>query len=629
MSRLNDNDFYRTFSRRAFLIGASQGVLFATLISRLYYLQVIESEKYILLARDNSIKVRLIAPARGQIFDYHKKSIVTNTTHFKALVKQVKGYAIESILGKIQQLIFIEEEMLEQAVQYFKRPWNDRYFVIKENLTWAEVALLESNTLELPGLSVEVGLCRHYPYGSLLAPLTGYVAAASIQDQNNDASLLQIPDLKVGKSGIEKIFDHELRGEAGGRYIEVNAFGKTVRELSYVSSKSGQDIQLTIDLDLQHHVAKCLQNHPSATAVVINVHTGAIQAMVSLPSFDPNQFVNGIQKGDWNRLLQDPLSPLQNKAIASIYSPGSTFKMVVMLAALESKKITTETSIDCPGSFVYGGHRFYCWRHKDGGHGKMTISKALRESCDVFFYKLSLIIGIDVIAEMAFKLGLGEKTNIELTGEQSALMPTKAWKMQSKKRVWTPADTILVSIGQGYVSSTPLQLALMTAKIANNGHSIAPHIDANTAVLPPEPLGISLTSLQIVQHAMMEVVNHPQGSAYASRFQFNTLKMAGKTGTAQVKRISAYERAKGLLKGWHRPWHEREHALFVGYAPLESPQYAVAVVVEHAGGGAHFAAPVGRDILMQTLGISKDKVFECSRPIQDMGLQNPEDFLDV
>jgi penicillin-binding protein 2 len=611
MPRFNENDFYQIFSRRAFLIGASQVGLLSLLVARLYYLQVVEADKYALLARDNSIKVRLLMPPRGQIIDCNKKLIVGNSSNFKAVLKWDKKNHYRKVLKKACQLISIEEEVLEKALRPSKKPWINDSFILKENLTWPEVTILEMNSLELQGLTIEVGLSRHYLYNTLMSHVTGYISAITLQeqekDQEEDNPLLQMPDFKIGKTGIEKTCELELRGEAGARYVEVNALGQQVRELSCIKSKTGNDIQLTIDLDLQQKVSDCLKEHISGSAVILDIHTGAVNALVSAPGFDPNQFIEGINKGDWNKLRDDPYHPLQNKAIAGVYSPGSVFKMVVALAALEANVITPYTTVNCSGFIVYGGHRFHCWKHK-GGHGRVDVIRAISESCDCFFYEISLLTGIDKISEMAFKMGLGKKTGIELIGEQSGLVPTKEWKSKVKRRSWIPSDTILAGIGQGYISCTPLQLALMTARIANGGKGINPYLCHRSERSDVEEVwDISPTNLAYVLRGMEEVMSNPRGTAHVSRFHFPGLQMAGKTGTAQVKRISHFERESGLLKGEHRPWRERDHALFVGYAPVHNPQYAAAVVLEHAGGGSRFAAPVARDILMAALGICEEK----------------------
>jgi penicillin-binding protein 2 len=601
------SDRYRKFSRRAFLIGAGQVGLLSSLIGRLYFLQVLESEKYRVLSYDNSIKVRLILPPRGQIVDCQGEVLVSNVSNFKVVVPLEKRLNYKSIIEKIGQLISLDEGVFDRVAKEEKRRWCVSSFVVKENLTWPEVTKLEVNAHDLPGMMIEVGLSRSYPYAELMSHVTGYVSSVSPEEQKEDDPLLHAPEFRIGKAGIEKVCDLSLRGVPGKREVEVNVLGRVVRELSRVEGKSGEEVRLTIDAALQQKIAAQLSDHPCASVVIMDVHSGAVKALVSTPGFDPNRFTNGIRQEDWTQLTQDPLTPLQNRAISGVYSPGSIYKLIVALAALESKIISTHTHIHCRGHMNLGNHRFHCWKKE--GHGSLNVVGALRESCNIFFYEVSRMVGIDLMADMSRRLGLGEKTGIELSGEKPALVPTKEWKKKTQKGAdWQLSDTVVVAIGQGYILATPLQLAVLTARIANGAHGVQPHLCAGHPYADMTTFGelsISQESLAIVRQGMFEVVNHPRGTARLSQISVGGVQMAGKTGTALIKRITMSERQQGLTKSHHRPWKYREHALFVGFAPFHNPQLAISVVVEHAGGGSKYAAPVAKAAMMAALNLEE------------------------
>ena len=414
-----------------------------------------------------------------------------------------------------------------------------------------------------------------------------------------------IRGLEIGKNGAEKNFETALRGKAGSRHVEVNAFGRVIRELRRDDGQPGDDHILTIDIGLQKYVSARMGNN-SAAATVIDIHSGDILAMASVPSFNPNMFSTGISQTDWNKLRTDYRYPLINKAISGEYAPGSTFKMVVALAALESGHINSNQTIFCSGSTTLGNREFHCW--KRGGHGRMDLNLALTESCDVYFYEVARRIGLQRIANMAKRFGFGAKLGIELPAEHKGLIPTKQWKLDTHGVSWQKGETLIVGIGQGFILTTPLQLAVMTARIANGGIAIKPKLIRETQRagkrLPdnrtPFPsMGLSPTHLAIIQKGMRNVTNSQRGTAYQARIVDRKIAMAGKTGSVQVKRITKAERERGILKNEERPMADRDHALFVGYAPIDSPRYAISIVVEHGGGGSKTAAPIARDILKE------------------------------
>ncbi len=472
---------------------------------------------------------------------------------------------------------------------------------MKENLTWEQVSKLEVNAPTLPGVSIETGLIRSYPLGKPMAHIVGYVAAVS-EDELTGDPLLELPSFRIGKSGVERQYDLALRGEPGNTKVEVNAVGRVIREVSREEGTPGEPLQLTIDAALQHYVYGRLSHERSATAVVLDVERGEVLALGSYPAFDPSAFTLGLSSDQWGKLVNNPQHPLTNKTIRGTYAPGSTFKMVVALAALEAG-IGAGHEVYCPGHMTLGDGRFHCW--KRWGHGDMTMIPAIQQSCDVYFYDVAKRVGIDAIAAMANRLGLGEPTGIELPGERPGLIPTKGWKLSYLGESWQMGETLVASIGQGFMLTSPLQLGVMTARLAT-GKAVTPTLIRNREALDPdwtpsEPadLGIPAEHLRLVHEGMDSVTNDRRGTAYRSRIDIEGMEMAGKTGTSQVRRITMAERAAGVVKNQDLPWRRRDHGLFVCYAPVEEPRYACAVVVEHGGGGSSAAAPIARDIMLE------------------------------
>ncbi|MBM3524602.1 MAG: penicillin-binding protein 2, partial [Alphaproteobacteria bacterium] len=477
--------------------------------------------------------------------------------------------------------------------------------VVKDNLTWEDVGRVAVNTQDLPGVLFEAGFTREYPKGVELAHLVGYVAPPAESDLTGDP-LLELPDFRIGRNGVERVYDLAMRGRGGTSQLEVNALGRPIRELSRSEGESGQDVVLTIDAGLQSFCMQRLSREESAAAVVLDVRNGDILAAASWPSFDPNEFSTGIPPSVWRQLLADARGPLTNKAVAGQYAPGSTFKMVVALAGLEAGVISPDQRVSCPGHMELGDNRFHCW--KKGGHGGMDMVEAIKQSCDVYFYEVARRLGVDRIATMARKLGLGYVLGVDLPGERGGLIPTRAWKMGAQGTAWAQGETLVAGIGQGFVLATPLQLAVMTARIANGGVAVEPHLARERiegrSLVARAPgafpsLGIPASHLALMLKAMSGVVNDPRGTAFRARILEPGMVMGGKTGTSQVRRISAQERLTGVRKAHEVPWKERDHALFVGYAPAPNPRYACAVIVEHGGGGSAIAAPIARDVLVE------------------------------
>ncbi len=598
-----DTDRSRLLSRRALVLGGLKLAGLSALVGRLYYLQVIESARYTMLAEENRISLRLIAPSRGTIVDRFGTPLAVNQQNYRVVVVSERTRNIQETLDKISRIVPLTEGDRRRVLRELHRKRRFVPVTVRENLSWEQVATIEMNTPDLPGVAIEVGEIRHYPQADSLAHIMGYVGAVSEAElSGNSDPVLSLPGFRIGKAGIEKFHEKVLRGTAGTSQLEVNAVGRVIRELSRDEGQSGREIQLTIDMGMQRYVQQRLAQEQSASAVVMDIHTGGIYALCSHPSFDPNQFTLGINAELWEELLSNPATPLNNKAVVGQYPPGSTFKMMVALAGLESGAINSHHSVFCPGYMELGDHRFHCW--KKGGHGTVDIVGGLRHSCDVFFYDVSRRVGVDRIAEMARRFGLGDRTGLDLPHERPGVIPSIAWKKATYGKGWDMGETLVASIGQGYVLATPLQLAVMTSRLANGGYAVKPHLTRQIKSVSSEQtswpsLGVKKENLDIVLRGMYEVSNAPNGTAYKSRIVEAGFELAGKTGSAQVRRISMAERSTGVKKNEDIPWRERDHALFVAFAPVQAPRYACSVFVEHGGGGSTVAAPIARDILLE------------------------------
>jgi penicillin-binding protein 2 len=598
-----DTDRSRLLSRRALVLGGLKLAGLSALVGRLYYLQVIESARYTMLAEENRISLRLIAPSRGTIIDRFGTPLAINQQNYRVVVVSERTRNIQETLDKISRIVPLTESDRRRVLRELHRKRRFVPVTVRENLSWEQVATIEMNTPDLPGVAIEVGEIRHYPQADSLAHIVGYVGAVSEAElSGNSDPVLSLPGFRIGKAGIEKFHEKILRGTAGTSQLEVNAVGRVIRELSRDEGQSGREIQLTIDMGMQRYVQQRLSQEQSASAVVMDIHTGGIYALCSHPSFDPNQFTLGINAELWEELLSNPATPLNNKAVVGQYPPGSTFKMMVALAGLESGAISNHHSVFCPGYMELGDHRFHCW--KKGGHGTVDIVGGLRHSCDVFFYDVSRRVGVDRIADMARRFGLGGRTGLDLPHERPGVIPSIAWKKATYGKGWDMGETLVASIGQGYVLATPLQLAVMTSRLANGGYAVKPHLTRQIKSVSGEQtswpsLGVKKENLDLVLRGMYEVSNAPNGTAYKSRIVEPGFELAGKTGSAQVRRISMAERSTGVKKNEDIPWRERDHALFVAFAPVQAPRYACSVFVEHGGGGSTVAAPIARDILLE------------------------------
>jgi penicillin-binding protein 2 len=571
------------------MLAAGQGLLFTGLAARMYYLQVVESNRYRVLADENRISLRLLPPPRGRVLDRRGAPLAVNVQNYRIVIVPEEADDVEKMLARLDRLVEVPEHDRRRILREVRRR---RAFVpvtVRENLSWEEVSRIEVNAPDLPGINIDVGQIRNYPFGGAAVHALGYVASVSERELTGDP-LLELPGFRIGKNGIERQYDLQLRGTAGNAEVEVNAVGRVIRELRRQDGQPGQDVHLTIDIGLQEFVTQRVAAERRAAVVVMDAHKGDVLAMVSTPSYNPNAFNEGLSGKEWNRLITNPDTPLTNKAIAGQYAPGSTFKIAVALAALEAN-IQPSFRTTCYGQIRLGNQLFHCW--KKGGHGSVDLIDAIKGSCDVYFYELAKKVGIDRIAAMAKRLGLGQSLDLDMPGERNGLIPTKAWKQATIGVPWQLGETLVSGIGQGYVLATPLQLAVMTARLVNGGLAVTPRLTLAPPGVDPvdepprefEPIGVSDRARRIVIQGLVEVVNNPQGgTAWRSRIEEKEFAMGGKTGTSQVRRISLAERDRGVRKNHERPWRERDHALFVGFAPTDSPRYVVAVVVEHGGG---------------------------------------------
>ena len=577
----------KQLSRRVFLIGGIQALAASTLLGRTAQLQFIQSEQYKTLSEENRIKLQIVPPLRGIMTDRMGKALAENRVNYRLFIERDNKKQAMDSFEKLMELIELSNDRADKLRQDIAKSRYHVPLMIKEHIDWNELARIQAHMPDLPAVYIEQGQLRYYPLAEHAAHLIGYVGKVSEEEKAADASLARLPEFQIGKNGAEQRFEKELRGKAGNRRIEVNALGANVRELAEQPYVQGETLRLTIDRELQEYAAKRL-GEESGSVVVMDVETGGILACASMPAFDPNQFSLGIRSDYWKSLLNNPRNPLLNKAFSGMYPPASTFKMVVGLAGLEAGVITPDSRVYCPGHFRLGNQTFKCWKAE--GHGTLDLAGAIAQSCDTYFYQTGRDTGIENIVAMASRMGLGASSGLQMLGEKSGLLPSDQWKKATYNIPWVKGDTINASIGQGYMLATPIQLAIMTARIVTN-KQVKPTLIMAEKAAAFAPLDVNTAHLEAVMEGMWQVSNSPRGTAYWSRIKGDQL-MAGKTGTAQVRRL--------LRRGVNQntlPWEYRHHALFVGYFPTSAPRYTVSVVIEHGGGGSSAAAPVASDVL--------------------------------
>ena len=598
-----DSKLTGVFTRRALLLMGGQVTVLGVLAAKLYQVQVIEGGRYATMADENRISARLIAPPRGRILDRTGEVVAGNRLNWRALLIAEETEDVSATLDAFGGLIPVpdhERARIEREVHRHRRfiP-----IMISEFLSWEDMARIEVNAPDLPGIIIDVGTTRQYPFSDRLAHVVGYVAPPN-EDDVSDDPMLALPGVRVGRAGMEQAQDVSLRGRAGVVQLEVNAVGRVIRELDRQEGLQGQDVTLTIDTVLQNQVLDRLGDR-SASAVIMDCRNGEVLAMASNPSFDPSLFNSGVSQAQWIAWTRNRRAPLINKAAAGVYAPGSTFKMAVALAGLASRAITPYDRVNCPGYLDLGDTRFHCWSKY--GHGSLDLRNGIKHSCDVYFYEVARRTGIDRIAAMANRLGMGVDLPTDLPGTRKGLIPTREWRI-SRGHAWNIGDTIVSGIGQGYIQVTPMQLATYASRIAT-GRSVVPHLTRRIGgELLPEasldhwpPLGLTDKQLLTVRQGMFAVVNEQGGTAPLARIPGGLGTLAGKTGSSQVRRVSREAREHGNFKSENLPWEFRPHALFVAYAPYDNPRYALSVVVEHGNAGAKAAAPLARDIMVDAL----------------------------
>lgn len=611
----SENDRYRRFTRRSFLMASAQGLLVTGLLGRLYYLGVVESSQYQTMAEDNRFSLRLIAPVRGKIFDRHGNPLAINQKDFQVHLIPEAAHDVKATLSSLGRIVNVSDEEIEKILKKISRQPDFVPVKVAENLSWETFSKVNVEMPNLPGIQPVEDKIRFYPEGDMTPHMIGYVGAPD-RDKVRRDPVLQLPGFKIGVAGFEESLDENLRGTAGTSRVEVNAYGRVVREVARQEGREGDPVTLTIDLELQRYVTERLGSE-SAAVVVMDIHSGDVLAAVSIPNPNPNDFSFGISQKKLDELNNNPKKPFLNKFLTGEYPPGSTFKMVVALAALEAGVVDEHDTFRCTGKIELGDSTFHCW--KEEGHGHMALVNAIAQSCDVYFYEIAGRVGIDKIAKMAHRLGLGETYDIGLNGQAEGLIPTRDWKWANYGTDWHKGETLIVGIGQGALLATPLQLAVMTARLAHGAEAVTPRLIysvGNEGRHRPQfkPMNLNRKHLRLVLEGM-EKVHQEGGTAYLSRLRGKGMSMAGKTGTSQVRRITQKEREEGIPDPSERAWIERDHALFVGYGPVDAPRYALSVVIEHGGGGSRVAAPVARDIMRKVIEADPmDKPVEAELP---------------
>ena len=620
-------------NRRMFIIGAAKIILFTGIVVRLFSLQINENKKYLTLSDKNRIREWKLPPTRGNIVDYFNNVIAGNLKVYQLHIipEQVENF--NYLLTRLKTLLALSNKKISKILKLKKKlkPWES--IIVSENLSWSQFVKVNNYLYDLSGVKPVMTISRNYPFNDIYTHVLGYVSQPNENDilQNKIIQERFVPGMKVGKLGLEKTLENHLIGTNDIQRYEVNAYGKRINQLEYQKGKKGSKIRLTIDTEVQKLSAKLLENKAGSISVM-DIYTGEMIAMYSSPSYDPNKFLFGISKDDWELIRNNPLKPLINKTLSGLYSPGSTIKPIVALSALENNIINPNLKVRCTGKTELYGQTFHCWKEK--GHGYVSLNNAMKQSCDTYFYEIARLLGVDRLKITAKKFGLGEKVLGEyFENEKQGLFPNTSWKKNKLGKGWVLGETLITGIGQGYIQTTPLQLCLMTAQIGNGGYSIKPKIIVNNDPLNfieakknmEEQYLINSNSqlfkdkknIKIIQQAMFSSTNEIGGTSYRSRIDNPKYQFAGKTGTAQVKRISKRERELDL-KIDQIPYKNRDHALYVAYGPYKNPRYAVSIIVEHGGSGSKAAAPMAKKLFK--LIIDRDKLREKQPNFEEISI---------
>ncbi len=578
------------YNRRTFFLFLLKISLFSAVGWRLYNIQILDSSKYKTLSKKNQIDLEIIFPLRGKIFDRNNILIASNQKVYDLYLIPENTKSINNTLNILSKFIDIDFTNRRKILDLSNKVKKFEKIKILENISWSTLEKIETNKYNLEGIFIAEDYLRVYPYKDVFSHLLGYISKPN-QKELALPFISKMPNLDIGKEGLEKSFNPVLIGKAGQREIEVNSNGRIIREISKIDSTSGEEVTLSIDSRIQEYAVNLLQSHRAGSINVISIKTGEVICMASTPTYDPNKIIKKPNTEYWESILSNSLSPLTNRSVQGLYSPGSTFKMIVAIAALKYGIISSNTTHTCSGKIEFGDRLYHCW--KTNGHGKMNVTDAIKQSCDVFFYEISKKLGIDTIAEVAKDFGLGQIFDIALPNQKKGIIPTKKWKKTTLGESWYAGETLISGIGQGFVLTTPFQLAVMTSIIASDGKIVEPTIIKRQKANFKTNDKYS-NEIKIIKKAMFKVVNENKGTAFKSRLE--NVKFAGKTGTSQVRRISISERESDDFRKKKQEWKNRDHALFVGYIPHDDPQYAVSVIIEHGGSGASTAAPIAKQI---------------------------------
>ena len=611
---IKDNSGIRktdVINRRMFVIGAAKLIVFSGIVARLFSLQINDNKKYLTLSDKNRIREWKLPPTRGEIVDYFGNIIAGNLKVYQLHIipEQVENF--NYLLSRLKTLLELTDKKIAKILKSKnqKKPWES--IIVAENLSWVQFLKINNYMHDLVGVKPVMTISRNYPFSEIYTHVLGYVSQPNENDilENETIQERFVTGMKVGKLGLEKRLENYLIGTNDIQRYEVNAYGKRINQLEHQRGQHGSKIRLTVDTEIQKLSAKLLANKAGSISVM-DIYTGDVLAMYSSPSYDPNLFLFGISNDDWQLIRNNSLKPLINKTLSGLYSPGSTIKPIVALSALENKTVNESFKVRCTGKTELYGQTFHCWKEK--GHGLVNLKDAMKQSCDTYFYEIARILGVDKLKITAEKFGLGKKVlGKYFENEKQGLFPNTIWKKNNLGKGWVLGETLITGIGQGYTQTTPLQLCLMTAQIANGGYKISPKIIVNNKPLnfleakknmelrssidPNLKLIKDKKNLEIVQKAMFSSTNEIRGTSYRSRIDDPKYQFAGKTGTAQVKRISKRERELDL-KIEQIPYNDRDHALYVAYGPYVNPRYAISIIVEHGGSGSKAAAPMAKEL---------------------------------
>ena len=600
-------------NRRLFIVTTAKLIVFFGLSARLYSLQVKDKNKYLTLSDKNRIRESKLPPVRGEFYDYFGKIIAGNSEVYQLhlIPEQVEDFRYVSL--RLKSILNLSDREFRRLLKKKNevKPWDT--IVVSDNLTWEQFSRVNSYLYELTGVKSVLSIIREYPHKDNYTHVLGYISQANEKDliENEDVKEKFVPGLRVGKTGLEKAFEKELLGVNDIQRFEVNAYGKKINQIELQKGSKGQNIRLTLDTEIQKYCSELLADR-AGSICVMDIYSGEIVAMQSSPSFDPNLFLFGINQDDWQLIRNNPLKPLVNKTISGKYSPGSTIKPIVALSALENGIVNPQFTVKCEGKVEMYGQTYHCWKEK--GHGFVSLKNAMKQSCDTYFYEIARRLGVDKLSETAKKFGLGEKVFENLFyNEKKGLVPNTEWKKNALGRGWLLGETMITGIGQGYIQTTPIQLCLMTAQIANGGYKIYPKITVNqnnNFIDKFEPLFQNQKNIKIIQESIFSSTNEVMGTSYSSRIDDPKYRFAGKTGTAQVKRITEEERELDL-KTSEIPYEQRDHALYVAYGPYENPRYSLSIIIEHGGSGGTTAAPIAKKLFK--LIIDRHQLREASK----------------